>query len=67
MERASGVSYQLPRGDLNALIGEWGFEEGAEDEDERERLADERLQTLARRDRGERELQEVVAALQKLQ
>ena len=66
MEPASGVSYQLARGELNALIGEWGFEEGAEDEDKRERLADERLQALARRDCGKRELQEVVAALQKL-
>ena len=44
-----GCVLSVARGQLNALIGEWGFEVGAEDEDEPERL------------------QEVVAALQKLQ
>ena len=67
MERESGASYQLLRSQLNVLIGEWGFEGGAEDEDEPERLADKRLQTLARLGRGEREPQAAVAVLQKLQ
>ncbi|MEE3260100.1 MAG: DUF2089 domain-containing protein [Candidatus Latescibacterota bacterium] len=66
MERESGESYQALRSRLNAIIGEMGFEVDAEEEGEREELADERRQILDRLDRGELGAQEAAEALQKL-
>ena len=66
MERESGETYQALRSRLNAIIGEMGFEVDAEEEGEREELADERRQILDRLDRGELGAQEAAEALQKL-
>ena len=66
MERESGESYQALRSRLNAIIGEMGFEVDAEEEGEREELADERRQILDRLDRGELGGQEAAETLQKL-
>ena len=64
MERELGASYQELRKRLNAIIGEMGFEAGAEEEIEAD-LSDRRRAILEQLDRGELDANGAAEALSK--
>ena len=64
MERELGASYQELRKRLNAIIGEMGFEAGAEEEIESD-LSDRRRAILEQLDRGELDANGAAEALSK--
>jgi hypothetical protein len=65
MERELKQPYQTLRNRLNAIVGEMGFEVGA-DEEERKDLAMRRREVLERLDRGEVNAAEAAQELERL-